>query len=205
MKKISIFLVVLCQVACIFSQRQPDSLLYIGKKGNIMRDEKISPKNLGKMFTTYYYPIYYKAPASQLKSWRKVGLVGQHIAPYLSGEESRASFEMYRKYKMMSYAALPLGAGSLVAWAYMGGKYNWEHNQNDPTWGKVLGAYVRPASASLLLGYFACFYGGMYLNTRADLFLKEAIDHRNAPYLDKKKTSYKPYIDANGIGISARF
>lgn len=207
MKKIVFVLMgIMFSFKLCLSQNTKDSILYIGKRGNVVWDRHIQAKHLGKMFYTYYYPIFYKMPVDNQRRWKKIGLLGKRVAPYLTEPKSQALFLKYQHQKLISYIALPVTVSCLAGWAYWGGQYNWKYNRNNPEIGKVIGAYFRPVGVTLLVGYFVSFYGGMYLNTKADLYLKKAVESRNTAYEKGKKTAYiSPYISPVGAGITMNF
>jgi hypothetical protein len=143
--------------------------LFVGKRGNVVWDRKISVVNMGNEKWNFYYPIYFKTSVDT--NWKKTGILGSRIKPLLN-ESALPSFESYRRKKLISYYLLGVSVGSLMSWAYYTSYKMVETNS--------LKAYIHPVSLLLLGSYVVCFEAGKKVNVRGDIFLVKAVMAVNA-------------------------
>src|SRR5687767_143508 len=116
-------LFVLCLVAVmafaypLAAQFSKNDSLFVGKRGNVVRDRKISVFNLGNEKWNYYYAIYFRTAAQP--AWRKTGLTGRHIEPcFRKNDAAMALFRQYQRDKKTSYVLLAASITFLTGWAF---------------------------------------------------------------------------------------
>lgn len=163
------FLIIFSFLNVLHSQNEK---VFIGKKGNVIWDKKISSSNLNSMFT-YYYPIYYKT--TENKNFQKVGIWGNKLESHLNLNIPHVNeeFKKYKRNKELSYLLLGGTVTFISSWTYS--SLNYMENTGDYR----MRAFFKPQQLPHLVGYFACFYGSIHLNLKGDKNLRNAVFEHN--------------------------
>jgi hypothetical protein len=88
--------------------------------------------------------------------------------PYVNEE-----FNKYQRNKKLSYGLLGATAVFISSWTYS------SLNYMEKTGDYRIRAFFKPQQLPHLVGYFACFYGSIYLNLQGDKNLRNAVLEHN--------------------------
>lgn len=193
MKHRFIFLTILLISLAVTSEAQihyrlQDTVSFLGKRKNIIWGRNIASENLGNMWYTYYYPLYFRSKINS--KTRRVGLFGQNIKPYFENNYVAMDyFKEYRLKKSLSYITLPASMGCLFGWVYTAAE-NRVYLEDTP-----FRSLTHPIPLTFLAGYLALFYTGMYINTDADIDLLTAVQLAQGKTPKRFKQKYKAKID----------
>lgn len=165
-------LIFLLLFACarLDGQFSRNDFLFVGKRGNVIWDRRVSVFNMGNDKWNAYYAIRFRSSIDT--NWKKAGLLGGRLRPFMMDSAERREFSFYRRKKLGSYLLVAASAGSIVFWSW----YTTDHMVKTGS----LRSYLKPLSIISLASYIVCLEVGKKVNVRGDIFLLNAVRKVNA-------------------------
>ncbi len=176
---------------------QEDWKISLGKRKNNLLSREIREINLGNTFTSYN-PVFFKVGDSE--EWKKVGIRGAHILPYIpSNDFSENHFRVFKQKKTASYWCLGVSVLSYAAWGLSSLDFAIQNNSLG------INSFVNPRSLAFLVGTIGCYAWGASLNAKADLELFMAF---NSDKIKEEKEALSLHLGvtrSGGLGLEMAF